>query len=238
MARSKGEVVWFSVPQVLDLMRQVDADVQINPGRYKAVEVGLRHVGPVASQAAYRHLRRLRRDEMRRILAERETATPELAPELFLTDCRPCKGTGQVCAACEGKGRTAPKGKSAKPRACAPCKGRGVEGAKAADCGACAGKGTVPLAELNDGEVRTLEGEAELPKVVRRILEERHVGDLAIFAGTRGLGVDDADPAEQLDELERHTLLEIFLGPALEVQAPEAAFPAADAGARVAGEEG
>ncbi len=57
-----------------------------------------------------------------------------------------------------------------------------------------------------------------------------------MLAGVRGLGeADGAERADQIAELERLALLEVFIGPALEVQAPAVTFPAASPGSSVAG---
>ena len=168
--RKKGEIVWLSVGKALEQIGASADGVEL-----AAVEVGIRHVGPVHAQWAFRMLRRVRRDELIRIKRERAELGPDLAPELYGFDT------------------------------------------------------------LREGEVKTPEGEEQLAETIREIFSHEHRGEPPMLAGVRGLGeADGAERADQIAELERLALLEIFIGPALEVQAPAVTFPASSPGAGVA----
>lgn len=207
--RRKGDVVWMSVAQALEFVGGTAAD---DPRA--GIEVGVRHVGPAHAAWADRQLRLLKRDELRRILALRADLTEDMAPELWRSVCRPCRGTG------------------VKDAAPVPADAVSFE-----QCPKCAGAGFVPLTDLETGDVRTPEGEEQLLTVMRRIFSESYRGAEPMIAGTKGLEVDGKDLDAQLDELERLNLLEVFVGPALGVQGVKESFPAPDAGARVAGPE-
>ena len=171
--RKRGDIVWLSVAMARD---RIGIGGEIPPD-IAAIEVGIRHVGPVMAQRGLRRLRRLRLDETKRVLAVRAelgAEGPTIAPEFYGFD------------------------------------------------------------SLSEGEVKTPEGEEALVEAMREIFltEDR---EKTLLAGTRGMDVDEKPADEQVDELERMNLLEVFLGPALEVQDPTVEFRPADASPSVAG---
>ena len=213
MSRKRGQPVWRSVAELVDLVRQGGAAISVRALGLEALasaEVCFQHVGPVEYQNGVRKLRRFRIEELKRIAREQR--------ELLEAGCKaedhPHLFPGTILRGADGEPLADGDGKVIRSREIVEGEARTPEGE-----------------ELLQGVIRAYLEHTDGATGRPMLLGLRGFGpEVDGEAGAEGAPAT----SEQVAELERLGLLELCLPAALEVQSPEPSFRPADAGAGVA----